>query len=196
MGWGFIALLLFLAVDERAQAEDAEFYQTKVYEEKSGSIDYEEFDRSISPPANVDNVYKPHKLGAKGYRSSLIASGVNLRTPGLSLVMEYNFNRWAVGASASFRNVSRSLLKSGEVKQFSNSVYYGLYSAYYFLPFKASPYLLFGLALSSNAPQSVGPILGGGIEIRLFSGVFATASYTYQGIEEDKFPGIGVGWAY
>lgn len=190
----FFALLLSLPL--AALADEFQSFVEDPFQQNSGEVDYGEFNESIRPPANIDNQFQQPKLGSKGYRSMMIAGGVNLRTPGFGVAAEYSWNRLSMGLTVSQWPRSRNIFLNGFKQSVSLSNYFGVYGAYYLLPFHATPFVMVGVAYSGNAKQSLGPLFGLGAEVRFYGGFFANLSYSYQSIEEDRYPGLGIGYSF
>lgn len=154
------------------------------------NIDYGEILGRVEPGALVRGVLAPAQ-GFRGYRPNMIAVGYGDRTPGWGAMLEYSWNRVAMGAFYSYRDFDEA--RPGEVQSQS---FGGLYGLYRWLPFDVSPHFLLGLEVGSQTRESFGGMAGIGVEAALFQGWTALLGYTYHTTVGRGFFGGAFGWSF
>lgn len=150
------------------------------YSELLGMVAVGEPGRGVLPPAP----------GFRGYRPNMVALGVGDRTPGYGGIVEYSWNRLALGAFFSYRRLHDLDLYS-ESQGFG-----GAYGLYRWLPWGMSPYFLLGLELGSGTPETFGGLAGAGVEARIYSGWTILLGYTYHSTVRKGFMGGAFGWSF
>lgn len=154
------------------------------------NLDYSEILGRVEPEALVRGVLPPAP-GFRGYRPNMFAVGYGDRTPGVGLLMEYSWNRVAMGAFYSYRDIDND--RPGQVKAQSFGGVYGLYR---WLPFDVSPHFLLGLELGSQTRETFGGMAGIGVEAAIYQGWTALLGYTYHSTVGRGFLGGAFGWSF
>lgn len=144
------------------------------------TIETSDAGRGVLPPA----------LGFRGYRPSMIAVGMDDRTPGFGGMIEYNWNRVGAGICASYRSTK------GQDPKVAAYGIAGVYGLYRWLPFDMSPYFLLGLEAGSATDESTGGMLGLGIETRIYSGWTGLLGWTFHSTIHHGFLGGAIGWSF
>ncbi len=141
--------------------------------------------RRVSLPNGV----LPPALGARGYRSTIIAVGAGDRTPGYGFLMEHSFDRMGLGFAASYLPLSGDL----RARQYS---FYSLYGSYRWLPYSMSPYLHGGIQYGLGTPIGFGLMGGVGIDTKVYEGLTLMVGYTFHSVAEKGYWGGAFGWAF
>ena len=153
------------------------------------NVDYSRLDDTVEASDPGHGVLAP-ALGFRGYRPSMMAFGGGDRVPGFGGMLEYSWNRIGAGICASYRSTK------GEDSVVVGYGIAGLYGLYRWLPFDISPYFLLGVEAGSATDESVGGMLGLGVEARIYSGWTALLGWTYHSTVERGFLGGAIGWSF
>lgn len=136
--------------------------------------------RGVLPPA----------LGFRGYRPSMVAIGAGDRTPGFGAMVEYSWNRIGAGIFASYLN------HRGEDRVAESRGFAGVYGLYRWLPFDVSPFFLTGVEGGSQTDESIGGLLGLGVEARIYSGYTLLLGWTHHSTVHRGYLGGALGWSF
>ncbi len=150
------------------------------YSRLLGSVSAVEKQRGVLPPA----------LGFRGYRPNMIAVGYGDRTPGYGVMVEYSWNRIAMGVFASYMPLNFRE-PGGDANGFG-----GIYGLYRWLPFDVSPFFLMGVEAGSFSDEVVGGMAGLGVEARIYSGWTALVGWTHHSTMRRGYLGGAFGWSF
>jgi hypothetical protein len=120
----------------------------------------------------------------------MIAVGYGDRTPGWGGMVEYSWNRIGAGVFGSGR-MARISASTTALQSF-----FGIYGLYRMLPWGISPYFLLGLEGASNTEETAGGLVGGGMEVRVYSGWTALLGWTYHSTARRGYLGGALGWSF
>jgi hypothetical protein len=157
--------------------------------EPDDNIDYSRLLDTVETADAGRGVLAP-ALGMRGYRPSMIAVGMDDRTPGFGGMVEYSWNRIGAGIAGSYRSTK------DEAAPVAGYSIVGLYGLYRWLPFNVSPYFLLGLEAGFSTDESTGGMLGGGVEARIYSGWTILLGWTLHSTIHRGFLGGALGWSF
>jgi hypothetical protein len=153
------------------------------------NVDYSRLDDSVEALDASRGVLAP-ALGFRGYRPNMVALGGGDRVPGFGGMVEYSWNRIGAGILGSYHS------EKGQDPNVKGFGIFGLYGLYRWLPFDVSPYILIGLEAGGQTNETMGGMLGLGVEARIYSGWTVLVGWTYHSVMEQGYFGGALGWSF